>query len=509
MQKAIDFFSNLFSTEDWPPRWHCGNWTEFHGWLYIVSDLAIWSAYFTIPFLLIHFILRKKNVPFPKIFWLFGTFILACGATHFIDALIFWFPVYRVSALVRFITAVASWSTIYALYKILPDAFSLKTPGELEKIVKDRTEELQLSMHKMRFLADAMPQIVWTARPDGSRDYFNLPTLKYSGKNQEELTEWKWVDLIHPDDREEYLKKWEESLNNGSDFEMEKRLRDATGNYRWHLSRAHPHRDGEANILMWVGTATDIELHKRTEELLEKQVRERTLELELVNKELARSNTDLEQFAGIASHDLQAPLRSINSFLEILESKNENLDEESRDYIHRSVSAAKRMKILIDSLLAYSRTNASKIDLNKTDLNEVMQDVLANISELLNTRHAKVECPVLPVINADRALITQVFQNLISNGIKYNESETPVITITFFESVKETNFKVSDNGVGIKEEYQKKVFDVFTRLQSDKEGTGLGLAICKRIIEKHGGTISLSSVPEQGTIFSFTIPKKA
>ncbi len=142
MNQLFDFFALLFDTSSWPPRWHCGEWTDFHGWLYIVSDLAIWAAYFTIPFLLVFFVRKRRDVPFQTVFLLFGVFILACGMTHLIDAIIFWVPVYRVSALVRFVTALASWGTIVALAKVLPQAMLLRSPAELDRIVARRTAEL-------------------------------------------------------------------------------------------------------------------------------------------------------------------------------------------------------------------------------------------------------------------------------------------------------------------------------------------------------------------------------
>ncbi|MDF2448761.1 MAG: histidine kinase [Bacteroidota bacterium] len=152
MEDITHFFSNLFNTDSWPPRWHCGEWTSFHGWLYIFSDLAIWGAYFMIPVVLLTFIKKKKDVPFNNVFVLFGAFILACGLTHLIDAVIFWWPAYRLSAVIRFITAVVSWGTIIALFKVIPKALHLKTPAELELIVNERTAELIAKNTKLKEL---------------------------------------------------------------------------------------------------------------------------------------------------------------------------------------------------------------------------------------------------------------------------------------------------------------------------------------------------------------------
>lgn len=148
--QVADFFGKLFSTADWPARWHCGTWSDFHGWLYISSDIGIWASYFAIPVLLIIVLRKKKDIPFHKIFILFVSFILLCGLTHLIDAAIFWWPAYRLSALLRFVTAVVSIFTVYALYKVLPSVLNLRTVAELEaEIEKRRIVEDKLTLNEI------------------------------------------------------------------------------------------------------------------------------------------------------------------------------------------------------------------------------------------------------------------------------------------------------------------------------------------------------------------------
>jgi len=144
MREISDFFSKLFSADNFPARWHCGRWTSFHGWLYIISSVLIALAYFSIPLILYYLIKKSKNkLPFLRIFWLFLLFILACGFTHVFDAVMFWYPVYRVSAVVLFITAVVSWMAVFGLYKVVPKALALKSPLMLEQIIQERTEQLE------------------------------------------------------------------------------------------------------------------------------------------------------------------------------------------------------------------------------------------------------------------------------------------------------------------------------------------------------------------------------
>ncbi|HTI61743.1 HAMP domain-containing sensor histidine kinase [Mucilaginibacter sp.] len=138
-----EFFVKMFSTIDWPPRWHCGTWTDFHGWLYILSDLSIWAAYFAIPFLLYRMVKKRKDIPFHTVFFLFIAFILLCGTTHLLDAIIFWWPAYRLSAFVRMLTGIVSIFTVYALYKILPMVYNLRTLSDVEAEITERKKAEQ------------------------------------------------------------------------------------------------------------------------------------------------------------------------------------------------------------------------------------------------------------------------------------------------------------------------------------------------------------------------------
>jgi len=145
MDQVLEFFSKLLDSSDWPPRWHCGRWTDFHGWVYIISDLSIWAAYFSIPVVIIRYLSKKQGIKFVRLYFLFAAFILACGATHFLDAVIFWVPVYRLSALTRLITGILSWMTVFYTVKLLPTAFSLKTQKEFESEIEQREKvEVQL-----------------------------------------------------------------------------------------------------------------------------------------------------------------------------------------------------------------------------------------------------------------------------------------------------------------------------------------------------------------------------
>lgn len=272
LEQIIEFFARLLSPAGFPARWHCGRWTDFHGWLYIASDLFIWGAYFVIPFLLVNFIRRRRDIPFDRLFWMFSLFIFACGATHLLDAVIFWTPLYRLSGLVRFVTAVASWGTVFALMGVLPRALLLRTPAELERIVQERTAELAAANQQLQALteqlsrrtaeleavANGIPQLAWMAQPDGYIDWYNQRWYEYTGTTQAEMQGWGWEKVHHPDHITGVVEGWQRQLAAGEPWEDTFPLRRHDGEFRWFLSRAFPVRQDDGQLTRWFGTNTDI-----------------------------------------------------------------------------------------------------------------------------------------------------------------------------------------------------------------------------------------------------------
>jgi len=194
MEQITEFIEELFSADGWPARWYCGNWTEFHGWLYIISDLAIWAAYFVIPIFLIQFIRKKPGIPLPTVFWLFGAFILFCGLTHLMDAIIFWWPAYRLSAMLRFMTAVISWVTIFAIYKFLPVALALRTPKDFEEELGERKK----SESKFVGLLESAPDAMVIADSNGKIQMVNAQTERIFGYERNEII-GKEVEILIPE----------------------------------------------------------------------------------------------------------------------------------------------------------------------------------------------------------------------------------------------------------------------------------------------------------------------
>jgi len=225
-------------------------------------------------------------------------------------------------------------------------------------------------------------------------------------------------------------------------------------------------------------------------------------------RELERSNKELEEFAYIASHDLQEPLRMVGSFLQLLQRRyKDKLDKEANEFIHYAVDGAERMKRLIGDLLNYSRTHKERV-IEKVDIGEIIREALKNLTASVNDSGAMIQFEDMPILNADPAQMLQLFQNLISNSIKFRkEGAIPVIKIAAIKDNEHWLFSVEDNGIGIDQQYAEKVFVIFKKLHSKAkfEGTGIGLAIAKKIVEHHGGRIWFESAPGKGTTFYFTL----
>jgi signal transduction histidine kinase len=226
--------------------------------------------------------------------------------------------------------------------------------------------------------------------------------------------------------------------------------------------------------------------------------------------ELERSNRELEQFAYVASHDLQEPLRMVSSYTQMLEKRyGDKLDQDGRDFINYAVDGARRMQRLINDLLEFSRVSTRGKKLEPVDANEVLGAVRSNLSATIDEAGALVTNETLPTVVADPTQLGQLFQNLIGNAIKFRGSDPPRVHIATKEEAGEWVFSVKDNGIGIESEYFNRIFVIFQRLHVAAEypGTGIGLAVCKRIVERHGGRIWVESEPGQGATFFFSLPE--
>jgi len=503
MKQVAEFFRKLFDTSDWPPRWHCGKWSDFHGWLYIISDLLVWSAYFAIPLIIIRYISKKHDARFIRLYFLFAGFILACGATHFFDAVTFWVPLYRVNALIRAITGILSWTTVFYIIKVLPLAFTLRTSADLEAEVEQRKK----AEEKFRNLLESAPDSMVIMNEGGIIQLVNAQTENMFGYTREEMIGGK-VCMLMPLDFVDLKQLQKPGANRITGKEELMGTRKNETQFPIEISLAPLVTD---EGLLISAAIRDISEKKLMEKVirdanitLERKVQQRTAELE-------RKNKELEQFAYVASHDLQEPLQTTSGFVQLLRKQyHSRLDPTADQYIDYVVQASGRMRTLIKDLLDYSRIGRGN-ESHQVDCNMIVQEVLADLHTMIIDNDVLIKTGQLPVLsNAFPTELKSLFQNLVSNSIKFRKPGiTPVLHIEALQTNGYWQFSVHDNGIGIEDQYVERIFVIFQRLhnRSMYDGSGIGLAHCKKIAELHGGKIWVQSEPGVGSTFYFTIPE--
>ena len=523
-----------------------------------------------------------------------------------------------------FFEALQLWLSIYI--------YSPK-PGEFTAIFTDISQrkqaELALGESEARFrqLADAMPQLVWTAQPDGRVDYYNKRYQLYGGIAPLNDNHWEWGPVLHPDDLKPTLEAWNRAVNTGEVYQIEHRVHMADGSFRWHLSRGIPVHDEMGSLIKWYGTATDIGDFKQIQETLmqreqrlqqlfessligivsrdpfgkvveandayleiigysckeveaglvntreitppeyhlqDHQYTEQVLaqgfckpyEKEYIRKDgtrvpvmigyslvegeqpefigfvldlselkqaqadltqyadkLKRSNEELENFAFMASHDLQEPLRKILWFSTSLRRRFEDqLSEEVEEYLDRMQNAAGRMQAMIEGLLDLSRVNTRGSEFELVDLTTIAREVVLDLERSISSTHGRVIVEQLPVVEGDALQLRQLLHNLVGNGLKYHQEGIPPVVRISGEQIlvgknRQARIVVEDNGIGFEEENADRIFQPFIRLHGRNfEGSGIGLSICRKIVERHGGGIHANSQPGEGSRFTITLP---
>jgi len=386
-----------------------------------------------------------------------------------------------------------------------------KAHDELEVRVLERTaelartnEELRKERDKAQKYLDIAGAMIVVIGSDQKVVLVNRKCCEILGYNEHEIVGKNWFETFLPERVRDEVKAGFVKLMAGEIEPVEFFENPVLTRSReerviaWHNAVL---RNGAGNITGTISSGEDITDRKRAEE-----------ERERWASELARSNAELEQFAYVASHDLQEPLRMISGFTQLLARRyKDRLDENAYEFIDYIVDGATRMQRMIEDLLAYSRVGTRGNPFELISCKDIFDQVIANLKMAIGENNAQVTHDPLPAIMADSTQMTQLFQNLISNAIKFRGEEPPRVHISVKRAGNEWVFSVRDNGIGIAPEFFDRLFQIFQRLHTGKEypGTGIGLAICKKIVERHGGRIWVESEVGRGSTFYFTIPVRS
>lgn len=379
---------------------------------------------------------------------------------------------------------------------------------QMADTLQERENQIRQAEIRYRTLVEQIPAITYLSALDEPYHslYISPQVEKILGVQAEAwLADPEiWHQGLHPEDCDQVRAQLAHSRNSGEPFRTEYRFLASDGRLVWLRDEAAVIRDANGRPLLLQGIMVDITGLKMAQEAVK-----------VYMLQLERSNRELQDFAYIASHDLQEPLRKIQAFGERLASKfAPSLDQEGLDYLERMRNSAARMQSLVNDLLIYSRVTTKAKPFAPVDLQQVLTDVIGDLEERIRETGGHVEASNLPVLSADRTQMYQLFQNLIGNALKFHREGTPPVVKVTGAFVQETPYRkmfeicVKDNGIGFDEKYSERIFLPFQRLHGrDKySGSGIGLSICRKIVERHNGSLVARSKPGEGTTFLFTLP---
>ena len=386
--------------------------------------------------------------------------------------------------------------------------------------LQDLSEKVQKSEAQYKTLTNSLPLIIFSIDKEGNLLYANEWLVRYTGESLASLNKNRWKNIVHNEDYDAFSLLFKNDITGGTTVvKTQVRLASKKGEYLWHQLSLSPFYDEKNEPQYWIGYMADIQAQKVFEETLrdnfelketQKQLKDNQQTLEKYIEELNRSNLELQQFAFVASHDLQEPVRKLLFYSDFLISQySDTFKGNGTNYLISMQRSAQRMRILIKDLLVFSQIKKEETRFGPVNLNNIASDAIQDFEMAIEEKKAVYTIENLPTINADARMMVQLFENIISNSLKYSkQNESPQIRISCLEKEGSVELKFEDNGIGFDEKYLSQMFTLFQRLhdRTTYEGTGLGLAICKKIVDIHEGKIWANSKDGKGASFYVSLP---
>ncbi len=371
-------------------------------------------------------------------------------------------------------------------------------------------QRLRESEARFRFLAESMPQKIFTATPAGDVDYFNEIWTEFTGLSLESIRDWGWLQFVHPDDQAENIRCWQHAIDTGEPYQFEHRFRRADGVYRWHLTRAQAMRNEKGEIQMWIGSNTEVDDIKQAKANLEKSI-----QLAENSRQIAeKANQAKSKFLANLSHELRTPLNAVIGFSELMHQEAE-LSPAQQKRIRSIMVNSRHLLAMLNEILELAKIEAGQIKLNPTsfELSQVLDEIQLMFSEAASLRRNRLKfslAPDLPqYIFLDQVRLQEILVNFVSNAVKFTQAGEITLQVKPGIIPETLLFSIQDTGLGIAEDELSQLFKPFMQTRSGKasgQGTGLGLAISQEFIHLMGGKLKVESTLQQGSHFSFTMP---
>lgn len=499
----IEQATQFFNLKGLMPHGMCLLWRPAVLWTMVVADALIVLAYAIIPIALVYFIRKRQDIEFRWVFVLFGAFIFACGMTHLINIIVLWKPIYAIQSIVLMATGIISIVTAVAIWPQIPLMLALPSPWLLEQ----RNKELQITQERLNAIFHNHPDPLFLLDENETIISFNNKSIETFGLSENELMNTSIHSLIP-----KYSRLTQQKIAHDHDDEelpLQAVCKDGT-TFPVEISYSEFSVHSTNQYIISIHDVSELYYYKRKQHQAEK-IKKLNKDLENQKQSLLESNKELESFSYSVSHDLRAPIRHMDGFLQLLvKSDGENLSDSGKRNIDIVLQASRKLSRLIDDLLSFSQLGRSSLDQQEVNF----ENLLFEIKTELTSHGAYPETlwkfdNLNMYLTVDRTLFKVALTNLLTNALKFSANSTPPeINIKITKENNKATVSIADNGIGFDQAHAAKIFDVFQRLHkaSDYEGTGVGLAIVKRVIDRHNGEIFVESEINQGTTFHITLP---